>query len=1053
MAKKVAIIILYTLIIVVTLAILLLVTVPRLYWDKQPAKPLEVWILDKTVPVPDYREHKGLMWILNYNKVISASNQQPFQYNRDYFGYFPAGKDMYGTRELPSGQHKIDLIYLVDTYGVYNDDYVFPKLQNKSKDLIYGGLTTGELNIIKANLGNGNTIIGEFNIASAPTNLENRRELERIFGLRWLGWKGRYYKELSRSLEVPEQIVKNYEKYSQKAWNFSGEGYVLVSDDDEVAVLERNRDLGEKGLEFIINQDFNKEFGVNKRTDYCNWFEFVRAQPGTQTIAEFKLDLNEQGKKVLEKIGLDARFPAVVRSRNTQFTSYYFSGDFADVQHDSKIWKYYGIERIKKFTSSFNKKSPEYFYWHAYVPLMNKIISEIENGIVRTQVKQAEHPVEFNVKTDRDGFLITDDGQWKKTFIKGVNIGAALPGKWFTEFPDNEEIYLKWFEKIGGMNCNCIRVYTLLPPEFYKALDYYNHNHPHSRLWLLQEIWPEENPPDLNYLRIEYVEEYYMEIEYVLDAIHGQANIPFRKGRAYGIYNCDVSKYVLGYLVGRELEPDEVITTNLLNKGFKYQGDYLHSAPDASPSESWLAMNCDYVLSYEEHKYANQHPVAIVSWPTLDVQEHDSEWNTQGLKSLEFNDKVAIDINHIDTGPKLKSGFFGAYHIYPNYPDFMNNESGYNNYHDQEGRLRYGGYLQEFMARHQKYPALVAEFGLATGMGNAHSSPDGLNHGGLTEEQQGNGIVRMMKAIRKEGYAGGIIFEWLDEWAKKTWITEPYMLPYERHVFWHNVLDPEQNYGLLAMESTYNKDPREVGSSQGAIRKIFMDHDSTFLYIDVVLAQQLDFSKEKLFIGLDTYARDRGELKFDPALNIQSPMGLEFLLQFSGPNNGRILVHPGYNIANNRYSSYSSARGIFEEIRPLINKERIGKDGHKTAIIYQDGSKLNYGSFIDNSHNHWYIQANTVHIRIPWNRINVVDPSSLMVLDDRNPKDLARDTLKTVKTEGVQAAVLLYDVQKPEKAGLLSSSRPYKWPEWTVPQYKERLKKSYFIIKDYFAKL
>lgn len=92
--------------------------------------------------------------------------------------------------------------------------------------------------------------------------------------------------------------------------------------------------------------------------------------------------------------------------------------------------------------------------------------------------------------------------------------------------------------------------------------------------------------------------------------------------------------------------------------------------------------------------------------------------------------------------------------------------------------------FKEFIQEHTKYPALVAgEFGLPTGMGNAHTNPDGLHHGGLTEEQQGEGIVRMMKTIKAEGYAGGLIFEWMDEWAKKTWMTEPFMIPYDRHIF------------------------------------------------------------------------------------------------------------------------------------------------------------------------------------------------------------------------------------------------------------------------------
>jgi len=203
---------------------------------------------------------------------------------------------------------------------------------------------------------------------------------------------------------------------------------------------------------------------------------------------------------------------------------------------------------------------------------------------------------------------VLKEGTWLEIFVKGVNIGAALPGRWFTEFPRNEQVYLDWLEKIGQMRAHSIRVYTLLPPEFYRALLYYNIKHPHEPLWLFQEIWPEENPEEENYLNPSYVEEYFQEIKYTVDAIHGKVDIPERKGRAYGVYDSDVSKYVLGYLVGRELEPDEVIQTNQLNPGFSYTGEYLFSDQGANPTEGWLAMNCDYVLHYEESTYGTQHP-------------------------------------------------------------------------------------------------------------------------------------------------------------------------------------------------------------------------------------------------------------------------------------------------------------------------------------------------------------------------------------------------------------------------------------------------------------
>jgi len=37
-----------------------------------------------------------------------------------------------------------------------------------------------------------------------------------------------------------------------------------------------------------------------------------------------------------------------------------------------------------------------------------------------------------------------------------------------------------------------------------------------------------------------------------------------------------------------------------------------------------------------------------------------------------------------------------------------------------------------------------------------------------------------------------------DEWFKRNWLVMNYEVPPERTTLWHNALDPEQNYGLLA---------------------------------------------------------------------------------------------------------------------------------------------------------------------------------------------------------------------------------------------------------------
>jgi len=547
MKRKFAILLGYFLIIFITVAFGAVLFGPVIWWNRLASDCLNVWIVDKTVPMTDYREHKGLTWVLNHNKIVSEKTGKLFRYDKDYFGFFPISKDVYDVRNLPDKKETPDLIYLTDTYGVYTDDYLIPNVKGTRSDLIYGGLKKEDLKNIKNNIGKGNTLIGEFNIASSPTNKEDQEELSKLFRVEWQTWKGRCFSDLSREMEVPVWVVDNYEKQNDQKWSFTGAGIVLVSDSDDIVVLEWNKHLEKNSLRIVFNEKYQKEFNINNEIPYKYWFEFLQSKIGGETLANYCLDLTEEGKRLMDEIGLPSVFPAIIRYRNTQYTSYYFAGDYADIQNVNRLWKYYGFDKVKRVTSSFNKNNNEYFYWNCYVPVMNKILSDIKRKEKdEWDYKQQGQGIKLTAKAAEEGFSVLKKGKWETLFVKGVNIGAALPGKWFTEFPQDEEVYLDWFEKISQMNANSIRIYTLLPPAFYNALEYYNRTHPDSILWLFQEICPEENPEEHDYLRDNYVDEYNKEIEYVIDAIHGKANIEERQGRAFGIYTSDVSPYVLG---------------------------------------------------------------------------------------------------------------------------------------------------------------------------------------------------------------------------------------------------------------------------------------------------------------------------------------------------------------------------------------------------------------------------------------------------------------------------------------------------------------------------
>lgn len=1030
-------------------AAFLVASVPWFLWMLEPAKPLDVIILDKTVPDESFREHKGLIWLLNQQKYVKSADKSPYDYKRDYYGLKPRS-GTYDWVELPEPMPKADLLYIADTYGRYDGD-----ASSDDAAIGSGGLTDADLERIRSSVYRGTSLIAEFNTFADPTPPQVRKQMGELLGLRWSGWIGRYFSNLEPSVEIPPWLTESYTKQYGETWPFQGPGVVLVGQDNKVIVLEEGKELAKRGFWFTFTAEGRKMTGVNGQRLYPYWFDIVEPSDGTEVLAHYKLDVTEEGAEALLSAGIPALFPAVVAHTNSIYTSYYFAGDYVDVDQ-YPIWgRYKWWEVLKSWATLGNDEDA--FFWDVYVPMMKSILSQLSG---RSAFEPAPREVDSSSgvsmvsRTEGKRLQVFKEGSWRDFFVKGMNMGMALPGKWFTEFPKDQGVYLRWFEQIGAMGANTIRVYTLMDPTFYEAFLLYNQRNAQAPLWLLQEMWPEEHPDGLDYLQADYDAAFVAEIRNVVDAIHGNANIGKRQGRAYGAYRSDVSPYVLGYLVGRELEPDEVEATDRLNAGFSYTGSYVSIGPNGSPTEAWLAKNSDELLAYEEETYGWQHPVAIVSWPTLDPLDHETEWGSEAARHTAYNDKSTIDIRHFVMGTRMKAGFFGAYHIYPNYPDFMNNEPAYDSYSDDEGRLRYGAYLRDFMEMHGDYPALVAEFGLATGTGNAHANPDGYHHGGLTEEEQGEGIVRMMKAIRSEGFAGGVVFEWMDEWAKKTWITEPFMIPYERKVLWHNAIDPEQNYGILAIESIKPSVPQFRAEGIGPVSELAMSADETFLYLDVTANDPIAWERQDWLVGLDTYDRERGEFHYDSEPSITFTSGMEFLLRINDPEEAKLFAAPSYNIARSGYASAASKSGRYEEIRRQINKEYKSKSGLVIPAQYEDGSTLRYGAF-DQPDHYVFAEGNRLHIRIPWGRINVTDPTSRQVLDDPSfdaGMEPARDELRTTTTDGLVVSIALKD----EATGAIvpafpgNIDRPYMWELGPEPNYRERLKASYPIIQNYF---
>jgi hypothetical protein len=109
-----------------------------------------------------------------------------------------------------------------------------------------------------------------------------------------------------------------------------------------------------------------------------------------------------------------------------------------------------------------------------------------------------------------------------------------------------------------------------------------------------------------------------------------------------------------------------------------------------------------------------------------------------------------------------------------------------------------------------------------------------------------------------------------------------------------------------------------------------------------------------------------------------------------------------------------------------------------------------------------------IEIRIPWLMLNFRDPSQLEIIGNIWKTGLT----KGEKIKGIKIGALLLDqpLEKGNSLNLTASSvidsfpkrskntlsikqtQMYSWKPWNTPQYSERLKKSYYIMKKEFEK-
>lgn len=630
---------------------------------------------------------------------------------------------------------------------------------------------------------------------------------------------------------------------------------------------------------------------------------------------------------------------------------------------------------------------------------------------------EKDKPTQYFMRVDNKEIYMKNGEDYRPFEIRGVNLGSGLPGEWATSFAIDEETYLRWFSYIQDMGANTIRVYTIQSDTFYDAFYKYNENN-ENPLYLLHGVWV--NDYILNSHRDAYSKDFYDTFldnsKIMVDVIHGKRklNVGRVASAGHGTYNKDISRWVIGYILGVEWDDSTVSYTDDLYKGIEgyssYQGKYMYTASDATPFETMLTMVGDRVIEYETERYGQQRIIAFSNWPTTDPFEYP-----EIIKNF-FMKCARVDVEHIKTTDKFLTGMFASYHVYPYYPyylSFANDWSVFGleskeAFRDEQGRVNaYRAYLT-MLNNHHTMPVVISEFGVSTGRGMAQVDKDtGRNQGNTSEQAQGQALIECWNDIKITGCNGGCVFTWQDEWFKRTWNTM-HAVNLTRTAYWSDYQTNEQYFGLLSFDPGKERSISYVDGdvSEWTPKDIIQDgelelsvkYDERFMYF-LVKKDGLDFENETLYIPLDITPKSGSN--YCENFGVKFDRDADFVIVLDGKDNSRIMAQERYDVLRSTYSEdIYGFNTYFTKNVPDKNSPKfttvelilrtaiaLSPETRETVAESYETGKMLYGnanpeSTEFNSLADFIAYGDYIEIKLPWQILNFADPSRMEIHDD-----------------------------------------------------------------------
>lgn len=386
-----------------------------LIWWFWPATVLNGLVIDKNDRSLS-NQSQGTHWILNNEKTQRNSNE----------GFDPSGEEAieipsiaeYSEEEIDSLSNDLDMIYFVEVSGSAPIEITPDSIIRIDSADEKSTLSASEIDLLLRMKDKGKLVLAEYNALLNPSTEESKNKLEDIFQLKFTGWVGKYFKDLSATnFEIPEWIKERYAVFTGEEYAFpEKEGIILCHKSGKVLVLEMDESLL-NSLPMIHTDTENMErYELPNFVAFPFWFDINEALNENDVISTFKLQTNKKGDSILHKYGVPNKFPAIIGAQTGSF-NYYFCGDFADNPVLEKLSFFKGIGLISRLLYVVADESDrKAFFWNFYRPLMLNILkgyrSPPSNDEILDSIYSEEQPIDSStlmVDSSANSAELTED--------------------------------------------------------------------------------------------------------------------------------------------------------------------------------------------------------------------------------------------------------------------------------------------------------------------------------------------------------------------------------------------------------------------------------------------------------------------------------------------------------------------------------------------------------------------------------------------------------------------------------------------------------------------